>query len=168
MNSNQSTSMTQKNDTIGTRDPLMVANYLVAKSLEKDDGLTPLQLIKLVYIAHGWFLAFYDKPLLREPVQAWKYGPVVPSVYHIAKTYGRDHIQETFSGAENFENLKEQEKELLDEVLRVYGKYNGVQLSSLTHSKGTPWQKIWDGTLFEDIPDDVIKEYYAQKKQNEK
>lgn len=52
--------------------------------LAKDEGrsVTPMQLLKLVYFAYGWYWAFADDRLLDERVQAWKYGPVVPSVYH--------------------------------------------------------------------------------------
>lgn len=41
-----------------------VANYFIDKA-EEDliFDLTPLKLMKLVYISHGWCLAIYDVPL---------------------------------------------------------------------------------------------------------
>jgi len=51
-----------------------------------------MQLIKLVYIAHGWTLGLYNQPLIGKQVEAWTYGPVIPSVYHDFKHYGRDPI----------------------------------------------------------------------------
>lgn len=155
--------MTKETKDIGTRDPLMVANYLLSKRMDRNH-LTPLQLLKLVYIAHGWFLAFFDKPLIREHVQAWKYGPVIPSLYHAIKHYGKSPIKELLEGADDFEKLDDKEKKILDETLRIYGKFDGVQLSSLTHQRGTPWSKVWKGNFFEDIPNDMIKEYYLEKK----
>ena len=159
--------MENKNDTIGTRDPLVIANYFISKGKDHGKFFTPLQLIKLVYIAHGWFLAFFKKPLLREPVQAWKYGPVVPSVYHAAKKYGGASVTELLAGAGNpNEILDAQEKELLDEVLKKYGHYSGIELSSITHKKGTPWQETWNGRFFQDIPDKLIEAYYLAMKES--
>jgi uncharacterized phage-associated protein len=28
----------------------------------------------------------------------------------------------------------------MDQVWKVYGKYTGIQLSTLTHQRGTPWE----------------------------
>lgn len=69
--------------------PLLVADYLVARS---GGRLTPLQVIKLTYIAHGYSLAINGEPLVDEAVEAWRHGPVVPSVYHRAKRCGGGRI----------------------------------------------------------------------------
>ena len=47
-----------------------------------------MKIIKLVYIAHGHYLAKNDSPLFTEKVEAWDYGPVIPSLYHEFKIYG--------------------------------------------------------------------------------
>ena len=72
---------------------LAVANYLVAYAKEQGKPLKLLGLMKRVYIVHGFSLAIYDKSILDERfdrVEAWKYGPVIPSVYHSFK-YNRDN-----------------------------------------------------------------------------
>ena len=58
-----------------------IANYFLQKG-EKDPTMTPMKLIKLVYIAHGWNLGLTGKPLVSEDAEAWKYGPVFPSLYN--------------------------------------------------------------------------------------
>ncbi|WP_131993555.1 type II toxin-antitoxin system antitoxin SocA domain-containing protein [Dokdonella fugitiva] len=40
-----------------------------------------MQLLKLVYLCHAWTLGLLGRPLLREEVQAWRYGPVFPALY---------------------------------------------------------------------------------------
>ena len=56
--------------------------------IRRDVQTTPMHIIKLVYLSHGWMLGLHDTPLLWEPVEAWQYGPVVPSVYHLYKGWG--------------------------------------------------------------------------------
>jgi len=59
-----------------------VANYFLDLGLRESIPITPLKLQKLVYFAHGWYLGFTGEPLLNEGIQAWEYGPVIPSLYH--------------------------------------------------------------------------------------
>lgn len=63
----------------------------IAKSSGKT--IDPLKLQKLVYLAHGWNLAFTGQPLVEESFQAWKYGPVSPKLYDKYKKYGGNPIQ---------------------------------------------------------------------------
>ena len=37
-----------------------------------------MQVLKLVYYCHAWMLGLYGRPLIRQPIEAWRYGPVVP------------------------------------------------------------------------------------------
>ena len=75
-------------------DPVTVANRFIELAASKDRALTSMQLNKLTYVAHGFYLAINKRPLIDEPVQAWKYGPVVPSLYRRLKPYGGDPIPE--------------------------------------------------------------------------
>ena len=74
---------------------VVVANYFVEKGKADKKNIDLLKLVKLVYIAHGWHLGLYDeidRPLIREDVEAWKYGPVVRSVYDAFKGVGKRTI----------------------------------------------------------------------------
>ncbi|MCD8455896.1 DUF4065 domain-containing protein [Xylella taiwanensis] len=46
-----------------------------------------MQVLKLVYIAHGWHLGFRQEPLLNKRVEAWRHGPVIRSLYEKVKKY---------------------------------------------------------------------------------
>ena len=45
---------------------LAVADYI----LTNGKSFTPMQIMKLVYIAHGWSLGLRQKPLIRERIEA--------------------------------------------------------------------------------------------------
>ena len=49
----------------------------LAKNQTHYKEITTMQLLKLVYIAHGWMLGLYDKPLISDEVEAWQYGPFI-------------------------------------------------------------------------------------------
>lgn len=146
---------------------ISIANYFIKKSQEDNKELTLMKLVKLTYISHGWYLALKNKELLGEPIQAWQYGPVVPSVYHTFKDYGSSQI--TKPVLEKFYTVSDKEtKNFLDEVWDVYGRFTGIQLSSLTHEEGTPWYIVWnkmDGKKHTSaiIPNTIIKEHYVEK-----
>ena len=153
--------------------PVTIANYFIKKSIEEGVEMTPMKVLKLVYIAHGWHLGLFDEELISEQVQAWKYGPVVRSVYQEFKHYGNRDIEglsfkSTFE-KEEFGQLKEKGVyHLLDKIWEVYKDYTGLQLSTLTHQPGTPWYQIWEekrGKLSgtEIIPNDLIKGHYEKK-----
>jgi len=150
-----------------------IANYFIEKSFDQGNLLTPMQVLKLAYIAHGWYLATQDEPLLSEAVQAWKYGPVVPSVYRMYKDFGRDEITSTrFNPAlrDEYSDLKSDANtiDVLDRVYMKYGCLDGLQLSALTHAPDTPWDITWNhsgGNQREGvvIPNNLIKDHYKQK-----
>lgn len=146
-----------------------IANYFIRKSHATGIELTPMKLIKLCYIAHGWHLGLYDKELLDEAIYAWKFGPVIRTIYHDFKKYGNSQISKLYSDGENNYPLPDKEiEEFLDTVWASYGKYDGVHLSALTHQENTPWDIAWNkegGKEKKDaiIGNDLIAKHYKEK-----
>ena len=61
-----------------------------AKRLGEKSGwvLTNLQMQKMVYLAHMFFVGEYKAPLVAGDFEAWNFGPVHPVLYHHLKRYG--------------------------------------------------------------------------------
>ena len=151
--------------------PIAIANYFINKSLFEGVDLSPMKILKLVYLAHGWNLGLKDKPLLSEAVQAWKYGPVVRSVYESFKKYKDGQIDslslDIQTGTYPIPN-DIPTKELLDKVWSVYKDYSGLELSTLTHEKDSPWDIVWNkeggrNKMSAIIRNDLIANYYKKK-----
>jgi len=138
-------------------DSKSVAQYILW--LARDGAVTPMQLLKLVYLSHGWMLGLHSQPLLTENAEAWQYGPVVPSVYHHYKRFGGNTITDVPTSEPS--GFTPEEQDLLQQVWKTYGKYNGLQLSALTHQPGTPWEITrrlsGQGAI---TPNDLIEEHY--------
>lgn len=138
---------------------ITVANFFVQKGLENNDNeMTPMKVLKLTYIAHGWYLALFDKPLFDEAVQAWQYGPVIRSVYGAFRSYGNRTITEPFWFGEQIND--EQIKQFLQKIWEIYKGYSGWQLSAITHQPNTPWSQTWSGIPNTPIPNEIIKQHY--------
>jgi uncharacterized phage-associated protein len=140
---------------------LQVANKIL--SLGKDKGLsfTQMQLLKLVYIAHGWMLGAYDEPLITDEVQAWKYGPVIPDLYSKLKIFGSSKIP--LSSLTNGEEdvFTENEEDTINFILEVYGDSSAAKLSRITHLSNTPWSTVYNADGWaEKIPDSLIRDHY--------
>jgi|SRR6218665_458947 len=141
--------------------PSQIADYFLSKSTP-ERPITPMKLNKLVYIAHGWNLAIEDCPLIDEHPEAWKYGPVIPSLYHRFKNYGNSNIDYKPEAPE----LAQGTIELLNEVWEKYGNDTGITLSSKTHQPGTPWYNAWNdkgkSQMSFEISDNSIKAHYNE------
>lgn len=140
-----------------------IANYFIGKSVtDPKSTLSPLKLIKLVYIAHGFYLDLKNEKLINETVEAWKYGPVIRSLYDEFRKYGASAITH-LAKTEEISPQDDYTHEFLNEVWDAYGSWTGTQLSAWTHEDGSPWYISTEGgTKLNDqiIPDASIKNYF--------
>ncbi len=146
------------------RDARAIANALIKKGAEADSPFTPLQIGKLSYISHGWMLGLYKRRLFRQPVLAWLYGPVVREIYYGLKKYRANGVTQTIIADD--EEFDRYEEDLIQQVFEKYGHLSGINLSYLTHAPGTPWYQVWHSSgRNSEIPNDLIREYYAETAQ---
>lgn len=139
-----------------------VANKFLALAQAEGRPLTPMQIIKLVYIAHGWMLGLHGRELIRDEVQAWKFGPVIPELYRAVGMYRGDPISGRLSEPPS-PPFDEIENDLLEQVYRKYGGRSGGALSHLTHQPDTPWAKTWDPNGWAlPIPNELIRAHYSE------
>ena len=129
-----------------------VANYFLDHAEIDSIPITPLKLIKLVYIAYGWHIALIEKKLFDEPILAWKHGPVIESLYHEFKNFGNSPI---FRRSYDFdldsgdfyipiiEKKEEQTLFILSKVWLSYKEFTASQLRNITYEEGSPWSKVY-------------------------
>jgi len=157
-----------------------VANYFVLNY--RQHGITPLKIQKLIYLAHGWHLAYICEPLvIDEYVEAWPHGPVFPSIYHAFKYLGRKPIIEpiiefSYRGDYRIEmntpGIPKSDKltcKLLARIWDEYGKFSGNYLSELTHQEKSPWSTARKSEKVKTIrnikiDNDLIESYYKRLK----
>jgi uncharacterized phage-associated protein len=123
-------------------DARSVANELLRLAKSRGLALTNMQVQKIVYIAHGYSLAILHRPLVRLSIEAWRYGPVIPDLYHALRRYGAGIVTDSIPII-NMDKLTETDRKLLATVLDAYGRFTGPQLSTMTHREGTPWREFY-------------------------
>lgn len=146
-----------------TYSPAQVANSFIKLATEKSIKIDPLKIQKLIFFTHGWSLALDNQSLVDEPFHAWRFGPVISSIYHEFKQYGNSQIKHfmseliehepnnynwssTFIDHDDTTTLN-----LVNKVIKDYGKYTGSQLSTMTHQKDSPWESTYSRGIKEGI-----------------
>ena len=162
---------------------IAIANYFIDKSNSIQDDkqpLTLLRLVKYVYIAYGFALAILKRKIIDErfdKVEAWKYGPVIPSVYHSFKHNKNNPITEKSwipvfeeeNGDLLFREPKIEDNEIIIVLDFVWDRYKDksiTELIKLLHRPGTPWEYCYREGENVEIHDEMTKIYYESVVKN--
>jgi len=127
-----------------------------------------MKLQKLIYLAHGWHLAFLNDGLVSQEIEAWKYGPVIPEVYREFKEFKASPITRYAPVPANSIELSNVQNTLLDNVWDIYKDKSGIYLSMLTHESGSAWEiarRDCGAWYSPPIPNALIRDEFLRRKQ---
>lgn len=146
-----------------------VANCFLQEDFKSGTAnITPMKMQKLIYYLHGWHLAITGEPLIAENFQAWQYGPVEEGLYHLLKNYGGNPVTEYLKEWGSDWNKSYivatsdvRFYEIFNVVYKKYMPFNALQLSTMTHRPGTPWDEARKhGNPI--IENNAIKQYFTE------
>lgn len=125
--------------------------------------MTKLRVVKFTYNAQGCSLANLGKPLYDEDIEAWKHGPVTPSVYGALSSYKeREAIKKTV-GRYSKDVFSPEQISLLRDVAVKYGRFTTGTLVAVSHFPNGPWSKVYDEKRRHiKISKESIREYFSQ------
>jgi uncharacterized phage-associated protein len=150
-----------------------IATKLLKLSIETGEALTNIKLQKLLYYCYAWFLVKTknSKELFSNSIEAWKYGPVVPEIYHFYKSFGSDSLRIEEDKVDlSFEKRKvefsKEEEEIISDVFFTYASKSAMELVHLTHREA-PWIQAYSGskTKKDVMNRDRIFSFFQEKKQ---
>ena len=148
-----------------------VMNTLLQRSFKEGrDDMSPMKAQKMLFFTHGWHLAITGHPAIDKNFEVWKYGPVVEQIYHDLKCYGNSEVSKYLldEGTEKAFVVAPKNKkfyEVVDIVWENYIGFSAVQLSTMTHYAGTPWETAKNQGL-SIIPNDMIRQYFVNQARN--
>jgi uncharacterized phage-associated protein len=144
---------------------LRIANgFLKVSPKYKCKDLTTLKMLKMAYIAHGQALRLYNRPLFYDAVEAWKYGPVIPTLYFNIKGQYEEVVKcvrvrgVDMSNIDLDEPLEPWAEHIVDDTMHQLHNIEALALSGVTHLEGSPWSQVGCGV----IPDPITKAYYEE------
>lgn len=146
---------------------MLAAKYFVKKSKEDPEkGLDALKLQKLLYYTKAWGMVLKNRQLFPDQFQAWVHGPANPKVWQAYREFdfAAPHPEIV---AMSFDEFNKDEKEVLENIWNVYGKFDGRYLEALTHTE-EPWLEARRGlepsvASQNVISDELMKQYYEQR-----
>lgn len=147
---------------------LDVAKYI----LSLVDECTHLKLEKLVYLCYADYLCETGKRLFEDKIFAYKFGPVIKSVYEEYKFYGKDSIDEEEVMPKRKYSRSARSRILFSEdgitkmvsilsTLQKYGSLDANSLVTLTHKENSPWRQYKSSLSDQEMKDDIIKKHHS-------
>jgi len=142
-----------------------VALYIINSGYE----ITNLALQKLLYYADAVNMLKTDRVLFENDCEAWVHGPVYPIIYNKYREFGRTQIYDCDLDKSYLQKISNEEKEVLDYVLKNFAIYNGKVLEHSTHRE-SPWLEAREGYFETEASDEIIrkdsiKEYFENIKE---
>jgi len=151
-----------------------VCNAVIEICSDRNIVLDKIKTLKLMYLCHGWHLAKYNRPLVRELFVAWKFGPVSKPAYDSMRQFEKVIPPYYTLESKNWttgkfekkpHNIVNEKINLIIEVCEFYGKLSSWELVDLTHKPGSPWDIVWNARdttsragFF--ISNDAIRSYF--------
>lgn len=152
-----------------------VAQYIINRSNEHGYSISNLKLQKLLYFVQANFLVSYNgTPCFEEAIEAWDFGPVVPQVYRRYREFGSGsiptitHVLRRSSNGLGYikirfsdEFIDDDDKELIDEMIKYGAPYTASQLVAITHNQA-PWKRAYMRSFNNEITKESIYEYFKE------
>lgn len=133
---------------------------VTASTLAEMSGwtLSNLQLQKLLYLAQMFHLGEQGTPIFDDDFEAWKLGPVVPSLYQQARIYGSKPVKSLFTDRRLEDGSG---KDVLRRTLSELPDLRPWKLVAITHWERGAWAKHYaEGDFGCVIPKgDILDEY---------
>ena len=136
-----------------------VAEYIVEYCNDHNYGVSNLKLQKLLYFVQAYFLIASQNACFYEEIEAWDFGPVVPSVYSKFKQFGSTDIPKM---PNLYSVILNHDKKLIDAVIEKFRGYTSTDLVQLTHNQD-PWRNAHAKGYNGIITKEAIRSYFAGK-----
>ena len=135
-----------------------LARYAIQKCIGEGEPISNLQLQKILYFCQRKSLQTMDDVLFDDEIQAWQYGPVVPSVYRTFSLWGGKKIS-WLSVPFDVSVISDSVKSLIDSVIEEKREKEPWQLVGETHVPGSAWYTVYDSGIGDGktIPVSLIK-----------
>lgn len=144
-------------------DAITVGNSILDRAAKDNVDITPMKLQKLIYCLYKEYYKSTGRALFDERFEAWKYGPVLRSVYDAFKRYGSNVIKGMAVSADGNIYVVNSQNSVaftrsFEKIWETYSEYDGIVLSAFTHRENTAWRKAIDQRKVYLLDADIVAE----------
>ncbi len=139
-------------------DAMIIARYVVDYFTKEGSPITNLKLQKILYYLQVDSLIENGIGIFNEDVVAWRFGPVVESVYQEFRINGSFEIEDEYPGIADY--IEDIHKESINELLERSMDYSAIELVRKTH-EDVPWDSTEQSDV---ISREKIVDFYAENR----
>lgn len=133
-----------------------VANYVIAYGMKISHPVSNLQLQKILYYIQVHFLKEKGIPFFKDEIEAWQFGPVIPTVYYQYAAWGPAPI--TMFKTQKID-LEQEEKKDLEQIVKEKAVLSLLEIVADTHKKGKAWDLYYKVNKRDVIPKKAMELY---------
>ncbi len=138
-----------------------IARYIIERCKENSRPISNLKLQKILYFVQAEFLVTKNQPCFAEEIEAWDFGPVVPSVYYEYRVFGGANIP-CIGKSLIRRSISARDREILNGIIDECSSYSASALVEITHNQ-TPWIEAYEkGGYNNEITIESIKAYFEE------
>lgn len=138
-----------------------IAKYIINKSIEYNRPVSNLQLQKILYYVQGEYIkATGGDVLFNDKIEAWTYGPVVPSVYYEFNGFSSSDINLLY----DVKDIKSRIREIIDPVIEAKSSLSAWKLVENTHNE-MPWKTSYEEGRNNTIGINKMKDFFCKVKE---
>ena len=120
---------------------LEIAKYIVQKYVEEKNTITNKMLQYALYLVQEKTRLRYHHYAFSEDIEAWKSGPVIPSVYNYYSTYREAPILKALQEKQTI--ISPWLKDIIDSVLAEMQQKGAETIIRENTAKGSPWDNTY-------------------------
>lgn len=124
---------------------LELAKYVVMKCINDNCPISNMQLQKMLYCIQREYLQELGRVAYPESIEAWQFGPVIPSVYYYFSGAGAMTITLCDEPDEEvIQSIPPEERQMIDGIIESKRLLPPWDMVADTHRKGGAWESVYN------------------------
>ncbi|MGN0382542.1 MAG: Panacea domain-containing protein [Suilimivivens sp.] len=115
-----------------------LSKYIVTKCIRDGHPISNLQLQKILYYVQKAYLDINSRAFFDE-IEAWQFGPVVPSAYYRFSGFGAMPITLSYSGV----SINPSDQQIIDPIVVEKRSMNPWDMVEDTHKPNGAWSQVY-------------------------
>ncbi|MBO3420196.1 Panacea domain-containing protein [Clostridium perfringens] len=134
-----------------------IAKYIINKCIEYNRPVSNLQLQKILYYVQGEYIKITGGDILfNDKIEAWTYGPVVPSVYYEFNCFSSSDINLIY----DVKDIEFRIREIIDPIIEEKSLLSAWKLVENTHNE-IPWKTSYEEGRNNTIEIATMQKYFC-------